>query len=49
MTALTHPRVIPNRAKGPARDLTSDAAIPAVIGTAWLNAPPLDVILGIPR
>jgi hypothetical protein len=40
MTALTHPLVIPNRAEGRVRDLTSDAAIPAVNGTVWLNAQP---------
>jgi hypothetical protein len=38
---FTHRDVIPNRAEGRVRDLTSDAAIPAVDGTAWL---PLEVI-----
>jgi len=47
--------VIPNRAEGAVRacsersrrDPTSDAAIPAVNGTAWLNSPPQDVIPGV--
>jgi hypothetical protein len=47
MTPLTHPLVIPNRAEGRVRDLTSDATIPAVNGTARLNQPPLDVIPGV--
>ena len=44
MTPLTHPLVIPNRAEGRVRDLTSDATIPAVNGIARLNPPPPDVI-----
>jgi hypothetical protein len=47
MTPLTHPLVIPNRAEGRVRDLTSDATIPAVNGTSRLNPPPLDVIPGV--
>jgi hypothetical protein len=43
---FTHRDVIPNGAEGPVRDRRSDAAIPAVNGTATLNSPPLEVILG---
>jgi hypothetical protein len=49
MTADTHHDAIPNRSEGPVRDLRSDTAIPAVNGTASLNSPPLDVILGVIR
>jgi hypothetical protein len=44
LSGFTHHNVIPNGAEGPARDLTSDAAIPAVNGIAGLNFPPPDVM-----